>query len=405
MSAPNFSALRLSPPASPARVAMSAIAMAFACDAAASAQPKEEHIAMSAPQIQRAGIVTAPAQAALSKSGSGHGDGVVLSGTVVAPPGSLVVSGSNWAGVVQQVHVNTLDAVKAGAPLATLFSQGWMDVQREYVQSSAQARLAADKLSRDQGLFDDGIIARARLDESRAAAQSTALTMNGHEQALRAAGLGAAAIKALPSRQQLSPLLTVRAQAAGTVLELPVAIGQQVEPGAVLARIARQGPLWVELQASPQQAPLLKPGAELRVGDDCRIKVVAVSPLVNGVNQTAQVRAEQSGRNACLQVNAFVEARLVQPPVQSGALAVPATALVRRSGANYVFVRNKAGFTAVPVKTGAVAGEQVWVQGALQAGAPVAARGVAAIKGVWSGLGEPAQADAGANAGSVKGQP
>lgn len=372
----------------------------------AQAQPRAEHIAMSAPQIRQAGIVTAPAQAAAAASANQkQGDGVVLSGTVVAPPASLVVGGSQWAGVVQQLHVNTLDTVRAGAPLATLFSQDWMALQREYVQAAAQARLGAEKLARDQGLFDDGIIARVRLDESRAAAQAARLTANQHEQALRAGGMSAAAIKALPANAQLSPMLTVRAQAAGTVLELPAAIGQQVEPGAVLAKIARQGPLWVELQASPQQAPLLRPGAELRVGDACRIKVIAVSPVVNGANQTAQVRAEQIGRDACLKMNAFVEARLVQPPVQTGALAVPASALVRRGGSNYVFVRNAKGFTAVPVKTGAVAGDQVWVQGALQAGAPIATRGVVAIKGVWSGLGEPAEADAGADATAAKGQP
>lgn len=370
----------------------------------AQAQPRAEHIVMSAPQIRQAGIVTAPVQAApAAGTGQGKGDGVVLSGTVVAPPASLVVAGSHWAGVVQQLHVNTLDTVKAGAPLATLFSQDWMALQREYVQAAAQARLGDEKLARDQGLFDDGIIARVRLDESRAGAQAARLAVNQHEQALRAAGMGAAAIRALPANPQLSPMLTVRAQAAGTVLELPAAIGQQVEPGAVLAKIARQGPLWVELQASPQQAPLLKPGAELRVGDACRIKVIAVSPVVNGANQTAQVRAGQVGRDTCLKVNAFVEARLVQPPVQSGALAVPASALVRRGGANYVFVRNAKGFTAVPVTTGAVAGDQVWVQGALQAGAPIATRGVVAIKGVWSGLGEPAAVES--DASTAKGQP
>lgn len=387
----------------PARRAILPLLLAGAGLANAQALPKEEHIAMTAPQIRQAGIVTAPAQAALGGS-QGQGDGVVLSGTVVAPPTSLLVSGSNWAGVVQQVHVNTLDAVKAGAPLATLFSQGWMAQQRDYVNATAQARLAADKLARDQGLFDDGIIARVRLDETRAAAQLAALEVNQHEQALRAAGLGAAAIKALPASRQLSPLLTVRAQAAGTVLELPVAVGQQVEPGAVLAKIVRQGPLWVELQASPQQVPLLKTGAQLRVADDCLLKVIAVSPLVNGANQTAQVRAAQVDRKTCasLQVNGFVEARLVQPPTPAGALAVPVTALVRRAGVHYVFVRDAKGFTAVPVKAGATAGDQVWVHGALTAGARVATRGVVALKGVWSGLGEPAAADA---VDAAKGQP
>ena len=81
-------------------------------------------------------------------------------------------------------------------------------------------------------------------------------------------------------------------------------------------------------------------------------------------------------------------------------------ALARRGAASYVFVRNAQGFEAVPVQAGAAAGELVWVRGALKDGAPVAMRGVAAIKGAWSGLGEPAaEAAVTPAAPAAKGQP
>ena len=134
------------------------------------------------------------------------------------------------------------------------------------------------------------------------------------------------------------------------------------------------------------------------MGDGCEVKVIAISPSVNGANQTALVRAEQLARNNCLRVNAFVEARLARPRTQPGALAVPAVALVRRGATSYVFVRNATGFQAVPVQVGAVAGDQVWVRSSLVAGAPVALRGLAAIKGAWTGIGEPMPPEA-------KGQP
>ncbi|MYN24860.1 HlyD family efflux transporter periplasmic adaptor subunit [Duganella sp. CY42W] len=358
--------------------------------AAAAPAAAVEQVLITPEQITRAGIVTTPALATLPEHGATGGDAIVLSGTVVPPTTATVVSGAVWGGMVQEVHVATLQAVKAGAPLVTLFSQPWMELQREYVELSAQARLAADKLARDESLYADGIIARVRLEESRSAAHLARLAADQRGQALRAGGMPQAAIVRLPDERQLSPLLTVRAQAAGTVVELPLSVGQQAEPGSSVARIVRDGPLWVELQASRQQLASVSVGDKLLVAEGCQLKVSAISPLVNGVNQTALVRAEQVERNGCLKLNAFVEARLARPRAQAGAMAVPAASLVRRGAASYVFVRNAKGFQAVPVQPGAAAGDQVWVRGALRAGAPVAMRGLVAIKGAWSGLGEPA---------------
>lgn len=371
-----------------------------ALPAAAYAQaPQQEQIIITDEQIKRAGIAMAPALASLPDAPAGAaGAAVVLSGTVVAPTTAVTLSGTAWAGTVQAVHVAPLQVVKPGTALVTLFSQPWMELQREFVAASAQARLAADKLKRDEDLFAEGIISRVRLDETRSAAQLTRLAADLRAQALRAGGLSPGAIKRLLDHADLSPLLIVRAQSAGTVVDVPLAVGQQVDAGMSVAKIVRGGPLWVELQASRQQLASVTLGDRLQVAENCHLKVTAISPLVNGANQTATVRAEQVEQNACLKVNAFVEARLSPPRAQTGYLAVPSGAVVRRGAANYVFIRNAKGFAAVAVQPGAVAGEQIWIKGAISEGMPVAVRGLSAIKGAWAGLGEPVAA-------SAKGQP
>lgn len=361
----------------------------------AQAVGKPEQIIVSPAQISRGGVTTAPALDKMSANGGAGGNAMVLTGTVVVPSTAQAVSSSNWSGVIQELKVAPLQTVRAGTPLATLFSQPWMALQAEYIQLAAQSRLATEKLARDEGLFKDGIISRVRQEESRAAAQLAVLAAEQRMHALRAGGMSAAQIRALREQREVTPLLTIRAQAAGTILDMPMSAGQQVEPGMAIARIVRAGPLWVELQASRQQLPAVSIGDTLQVANGCTVKVTAVSPLLNDVNQTATVRAEQSERNDCLKVNAFVEARLVPTQSQAGAVAVPASALARRGATDYVFVRNQKGFLAVPVQAGVSAGDHVWIRGAVAAGAPVAARGVATLKGVWSGLGEPAQATEG----------
>lgn len=359
-----------------------------------------QQLLLSSQQISHAGIATTPAVATLAGNGTPAGNDQYLSGTVVAPPGSGAVASAVVDGVVQQVHVTPLQQVRAGMPLLTLYSQSWLEWQRAYLEKTSAARLAHARLARDERLYGDGIIARARLDESRDAAQLATLAASEREQALRSAGLDGVALRRLREQRTLSPLLTVRASRAGSVLALPVEAGQHVEAGALLARMAASGPLWVQLQATRAQLPLLHVGDLLQVDGCAKLRVTAISPVVDGATQSAQLRAQQVDQDPCLKVNAFVEARLLRPTQRMGAVggvAVPAVALVRGLGEarqDYVFVANARGFLVTPVQATPAGGGMAWVRGALAAGDAVAVRGLAALKGSWSGLGAAADAPA-----------
>ncbi|WP_426195234.1 hypothetical protein [Massilia sp. DWR3-1-1] len=137
------------------------------------------NIRISEADMTRAGIAVTAALATLEGS-TAVGNGAPFPGTVVAAASSLNLVSSELGGVVQQVHTATLQQVRAGAPVVTLFSQPYVALQSDYVQKATQAQLAADKLARDTSLFNDGIIARARLDDSRAAAASRRCWSSGH---------------------------------------------------------------------------------------------------------------------------------------------------------------------------------------------------------------------------------
>ncbi|WP_426112928.1 efflux RND transporter periplasmic adaptor subunit [Massilia sp. PWRC2] len=361
------------------------------------AQPAASLVRISDADIVRAGISVTAAVASLD--GEAASGGPRYAGTVVTPPASLVMLSSELGGVVQTLHVASLQAVRAGAPVVTLFSQPWLMLQGAYVQAATQAKLAADKLARDDALFNDGIIARARLDDSRAALRLASVAAATERQALRRAGLSAAQIGALARGGNLSPLLVVRAAVAGNILELPVQAGQLLEAGAAIAKIARPAPLWVELQVARQQ-PMLRIGDRLQIANCSVVRVIAVSPLVNSSNQTLQVRAQQVDQHPCLKVNAYVEAQLAAGAANKGGVAVPAAALVRRGKDEIVFVRTAGGFRAVAVHSEDAGAAMQWVRGAIAAGDQVAVRGTVALKGALSGLGNeatPAPAPAGAN--------
>lgn len=326
------------------------------------------------------------------QAGRGSGDGLLLQGTALLPAQQSDLVSMPLAGVVQAVLVAPMQAVRAGQPVARIMSPELAQWQREWLLAETQARLARSKAERDEQLFADGIVSEHRRNESKAQAEMATLTAREHRQALRLAGVSEAALEraVAGSAEALSPQLTLVAPVAGTVLEQLAAPGQRLEPGTPVARIARGGSLVIELQASSQQAQLLRTGDTLVV-DGCKTpaRITALSPQLSSATQGVQLRAELMKREDCLRINQFVQVRWQGDNRRAGgtAFSVPAAAVVQQGGRQYVFVRQPQGFLATPVVVAPGGGTEVLVTSGLKAGDEVVVQGVAAIKGAWLGLG------------------
>ncbi|WP_229633660.1 efflux RND transporter periplasmic adaptor subunit [Duganella qianjiadongensis] len=363
-----------------------------------------QQISISAAERSRSGIQTAVAVAASSEvPGHGGANDLALAGTVVAPPALLAVASTPYAGVVQQVHASSLQAVRQGTALLTMHSQAWLEVQRDYIQAATQAALAEARAKRDAALHAEGIIAEVRLEESRSAAMLARLNADERAQALRAGGWDSKAIQNLLRSRALTPELVLRAPRAGTLLELSADAGARLDAGMPVARISRSGPLWIELQASRAQAERLRVGEVLQVQGCGSARVIALGSAVSTANQSVAVRAEQLATDDCLKLNAYVEARMAPASkvaaAQAQGVLVPASALVRRGAESYVFVQNAAGFMATPVQAVQAGADLVRVTGKVAAGDAVAVKGLVVLKGSWAGLGKEEAASAPASAG------
>ena len=379
-----------------------ALLLAALAGVAPAQTPPAAQIPLTEAQIQRAGIATMPALAA-SEAPAGDG-GTQLSGTVVAPPSALAIVSTAVGGIVQQVMVSTLQQVERDTPVAVLYSQQLAETQRDYLNLSIQARLAQEKLARDERLLNEGIISTARMQETRGAAMQAGLAAKERYQALRAAGMSERAIKAMAAGSRLAPQLTVTAGARGTVTALDIHAGQRIDAGMPIAQVSTGAALWIELQATREQAARIRVGDLLQVKDCGAAKVIAIAPQVSAANQSTVIRAQLQMPGDCLKPNQFVEASLGTARIAPDSVGVPAAAVIRSGAATYVFVRSPQGFEAVKVGVQATNADRAWVKGVpgkLAAGSPVAVRGLVALKGSWTGLG-PEQAAPDAKAGGAK---
>ncbi len=340
-------------------------------------------IRISAAQIDKAGIRFSEVQSAQSAT-----EGLRLAGSAVTPPNRMEVVSTPAAGVVQALLVNSLENVKAGQTIARIHSPDLLQWQRDYVQQFTQLEMITKKAERDESLLSEGIISAGRAQETRNHLQQARVAVQERAQMLKLAGLSESAIARLNNPSGLTPVIDIRSSAGGSVLEWMVTPGQRVEAGAPLAKVARAGELWLELQASRAQ------GEQIAVGDVVKTKsckqsgkVLAIATQLSESNQLVMVRASLPGADKCLKPGQYLEATISNKTPPASGWSLPSTALVRNGSNEFVFVRNAEGVQAIPVTVVSRAIDQVIVQGALTAKQSIAVQGLASLKGMWLGLG------------------
>ncbi|MBK9251327.1 MAG: efflux RND transporter periplasmic adaptor subunit [Proteobacteria bacterium] len=357
------------------------------------ADTSAQKIPMNAAQLQAGGVTfsaTKPVDAGVAPAGAGYS--LRLSGRVVVPNAALDQVLAPVEGRIEALLVDPGQNVRAGQALVRIRSAQVLELQSELIGARARAQLASSRAQRDQQLNAEGIISRNRLLESQAAATEAEAALRAQSQMLRLAGFSEAALARIQDAGDIAPAVTLAAPRAGRVLQQSVTAGQSVAVGDPLLRVASLDRLWIEMQATREQAQGIAAGDAVAVaGCPDAGRVIASAVLLDAQSQTLTVRAEMPRAADCLAPNQFVEAQ-VSPRAATGLVAVPEASVVQHAGGSHVFLRDAEGLQPVAVKVERRAGGSAWVRGNLPPGAQVASSGLAAIKGSWLGLGAAPQA-------------
>lgn len=340
-------------------------------------------------QIERAGIATLrPRVAAGNPDNPQAGTQSRLSGMVMVPNSGMNLATAPLPGVLQKLLVDPLQTVRAGQPLAEIYSADYLTLQQGYLEALSAAQVADAKAKRDESLLKDGIIAASRLEETRAQKLQADSLFEEHRQSLVIAGLSQAALARLKAATDLTPVLVVTASMAGSVLEQLATPGQRLEAGAPLFRIAESSKLWIELHATATESALIRPGDAVTVaGCDKPGRIVSTSQHLSNANQSVTLRAEFNSPGQCLKPNQFVEALVDSGKLGAGTLGIPSSAVIRTGGQDYVFVRDGGGFRATRIDIVARGGDLVWAKAVIPPTTEIVTQGVATLRGAWIGLG------------------
>lgn len=337
----------------------------------------QESIPLSEADIELLGLEFTPVVPAERQAG------ISLPGQVVSSPETMTRGISLYAGVLSHWHHEAGASVRAGEVLATIRSSEILSLQQDYLTSRNELYLAQQRLDRDRQLFDNGIISRQRLQETESVLRSIELQVSGLTQRLAQAGLEEQELAQLVAGDFELGTLSIRAPVAGVLNHRAYTTGEFVPENAVVAELTGGDSPWLSVQVPARLLPFLDVGSQLSiVGSGQSLTLRQRDFSVDPDSQSVEVLAEFD--ESVSLVPGQLQTVSLHP--QSGALFIPADAVVHEGVETLVYVRSAAGVEVRALDLMPV-GDGYLATAGVSAGEELLIRGTALVKGIQLGLG------------------
>ena len=304
-------------------------------------------------KVQRLGVRTEPAALrSLART-------IRATGTVQADERSLSVVSTKFEGWIEKLHVNaTGQAVRKGEALMEVYAPELVAAQQEYL------------LAR-QALVEIG----ATGTDARAGASGL---VEASLRKLRNWDLSEDQIGRLRRDGTASRLMTLRAPAAGIVLEKAAVAGMRFMPGEALYRLADLSTVWLVAEVFEQDLGSVRQGQTVRTtvaaypGEAFAGTVAFIYPTLSRETRTGKIRVDVPNRDARLKTDMYATLEVAVPLGQGPVLAVPDSAVLDSGTRQAVLVdRGEGRFEPREVKLGARADGYTEIRGGLASGESV----------------------------------
>lgn len=257
------------------------------------------------------------------------------------------------AGWIEHLDVSTTgEFVRAGQPLAHIFSQELLSSQTEYLAARRNA----------------------------AASGITSVVVAGGRTRLGVLGMTPEEIEAIEHSGEPKRLVTVVAPRSGVVVDRGVTVGTSVDPSTTLLTIADLSRVWVLAEVPEASIPAVRVGttAELDVPASGRrpftARVDFAYPTLTERTRTLRVRLPVANPGGALRPGLYGTAAFQL--TGQHVIAVPRDAVVDTGSQQYVFVATGEMFEPRPVIVGAQLADRIEIREGLREGEQIVAAGV-----------------------------
>jgi len=299
---------------------------------------------------------------------------LVLPAVVEADPARTVKVLPPVTGRVTDLMVQLGERVLQGQELAVIDSGDLAQAYSDIEKARSVLTLTKKGLDRQLGLEKAGGAAIKDREQAQSDYDQAVAELERAQSRLRAMGVPA-------DQKEQSRLLTLKAPAAGSVIDLQVARGAFLNDAtAAIMTIANLGTVWVTANVPEKDTALVTPGQDVDVvfsaypGEVFAGKVLFISDVLDPDTRRTKIRIAFDNPDMKLKPNMFADATFLAP--RQTMQVVPTQALVLKDETDRVFVEVAPWtFEARPVEVGFQQGDQAVVDHGLKAGERIVVKG------------------------------
>ncbi len=261
-------------------------------------------------------------------------------------------------GTVAEIPAREGQFVESGTVLVQLNSADFLQLQQDFLESSAQLTLNRADFERQKGLRKDNINAERTFQQAEADLKSSEARFQAMHEKLRLFGADPDKLTAADIQSSFS----IRAPIAGWVNTIGISMGQYIEPNKPLFTITDNRKLHIDLTVFEQDVARVKDGQKVNftIANDPHASHQAVIFGVNKAFENGQQAivaharidpGSEAGTEDQLLPGMFIDAR-IETGLDS-AMVLPDAAIVSDGDQHYVYVQRAEGaFRQVQVRTG-----------------------------------------------------
>jgi cobalt-zinc-cadmium efflux system membrane fusion protein len=299
---------------------------------------------------------------------------LVLPAVVEADPARTVKVLPPVTGRVTDLKVQLGERVVQGQELAVIDSGDLAQAYADIEKARSVLTLTKKALDRQLGLEKAGGAAIKDREQAQSDYDQAVAELERAQSRLRAMGVPA-------DQKEQSRLLTLKAPAAGSVIDLQVARGAFLNDAtAAIMTIANLGTVWVTANVPEKDTALVTQGQEVDVvfsayaGEVFAGKVLFISDVLDPDTRRTKIRIAFENPDMKLKPNMFADAIFLAP--RQTMQVVPTRALVLKDETDRVFVEVAPWtFEARPVEVGFQQSDQAVVEHGLKAGERIVVKG------------------------------
>ncbi|MEZ5921181.1 MAG: efflux RND transporter periplasmic adaptor subunit [Parvularculaceae bacterium] len=343
---------------------IAAIAACFTAPAAA-----QTEIEISPSSREALGVETAKVAPAAASTG------VRAPAMIIAPAGGLRGVNTPYSGVLVDALTAPGVEVKAGDPLAVIYSGDYSEGAAE-LQSRRLTMAHMSELSkRADELLKLGLRSQQEADEAHHDAMTARINYDALNTQLE-----------YIKRGERPGQFILTAPAGGIVTHVAPKAGAMIDAGAVVISILTSKTLWAEAQLSERQAANLTRGLAVSIeGISASGEIVSVDPEIDPETRSLSVMVALPPVREW-RLGAMLTLSFPTAVAGKGVVLVPSNALVRIGGVEVVFVQTENGFRTETVDIVSRTRQDALIRGDVKPGEEVAVSGLAALKNIASGV-------------------